>query len=90
LLDQYLRAIHDQIQRKWNPPLSARPGLECIINVTQLPNGVVTAVSFGICNGDAAVKSSIEKAVLAASPLPRPPVPSLFNRSLEVTFKPEV
>jgi colicin import membrane protein len=90
LLDQYLRAIHDQIQRKWNPPLSARPGLECVINVTQIPNGVVTAVSFGRCNGDDAVKRSIEAAVQAASPLPRPPVPSLFNRSLEVTFKPEV
>ena len=90
LLDPYLRAIHDQIQRKWNPPLSARPGLECVINVTQLPNGYVTAVTFGSCNGDDAVKRSIEAAVQAASPLPRPPVQSLFNRHLEVTFKPEV
>jgi colicin import membrane protein len=90
LLDQYLRAIHDAIQRKWNPPLSARPGLECVINVTQIPSGDVVGVSFGRCNGDDAVKRSIETAVEAASPLPRPPVPSLFNRSLEVTFKPEV
>ena len=90
LLDQYLRAITDAIQRKWNQPLSARPGLECVINVTQIPSGHVTAVSFGRCNGDDAVKRSIEAAVQAASPLPRPPVPALFNRSLEVTFKPEV
>jgi colicin import membrane protein len=90
LLDQYLRAIHDAIQRKWNQPLSARPGLECVINVTQIPRGDVVGVSFGRCNGDDAVKRSIEAAVRAASPLPRPPVPSLFNRSLEVTFKPEV
>ena len=90
LLDPYLRAIHDQIQRKWNPPLSARAGLECVINVTQIPSGHVTAVSFGQCNGDDAVKRSIEAAVQAASPLPRPPVPSLFNRTIAVTFKPEV
>jgi colicin import membrane protein len=90
LLDQYLRAIHDKIQRNWTQPLSARPGLECVINVTQIPSGDVVGVSFGPCNGDDAVKRSIEAAVQRASPLPRPPVQSLFNRSLEVTFKPEV
>ncbi|HEY7673121.1 MAG TPA: TonB C-terminal domain-containing protein [Gammaproteobacteria bacterium] len=90
LLDQYLRAIHDRIQSKWIKPLSAQPGLECIINVTQIPSGDVVGVSFVRCNGDDAVKRSIEAAVQAASPLPRPPVPALFNRSVEVTFKPEV
>jgi colicin import membrane protein len=85
-----LRAIHDKIQRNWTQPLSARPGLECVINVTQIPSGDVVGVSFGACNGDDAVKRSIEAAVQRASPLPRPPVQSLFNRSLEVTFKPEV
>ena len=90
LLDIYLRAITDKIQRNWTQPLSARPGLECVINVTQIPSGDVVGVSFGRCNGDDAVKRSIEVAVQRASPLPRPPVPALFNRSLEVTFKPEV
>jgi len=90
LLDQYLRAIHDRIQRNWNPPPSVRPGLSCVLNVTQIPSGDVVGVSFGPCNGDEAVKRSIEAAVQAASPLPRPAVQALFNRSLEVTFKPEV
>jgi colicin import membrane protein len=90
LLDEYLLAITARIQGKWIQPLSARPGLECVINVTQIPNGEVVGVSFGRCNGDDAVKLSIETAVRKASPLPRPPVPALFNRSVEVTFKPEV
>lgn len=90
LLDQYLRSIQSQIERNWIAPPTARPGLECVINVTQIPSGDVVGVSFGRCNGDDAVKRSIEAAVLRASPLPRPPVPSLFNRSVEVTFKPEV
>jgi colicin import membrane protein len=90
LLDQYLRSIQSQIERNWIAPPTARPGLECVINVTQIPSGDVVGVSFGRCNGDDAVKRSIEAAVLRASPLPRPPVPSLFNRSLEVTFRPEV
>ena len=72
LLDQYLRAIHDKIQRNWNPPPSARPGLSCVLNVTQIPSGDVVGVSFGSCNGDEAVKRSIEAAVQRASPLPRP------------------
>jgi colicin import membrane protein len=90
LLDQYLRAIQSQIERNWIAPPTARPGLVCVINVTQIPSGDVVGVGFGSCNGDEAVKRSIEAAVLRASPLPRPPVPSLFNRSLEVTFRPEV
>jgi colicin import membrane protein len=90
LLDQYLRAIQSQIERNWIAPPTARPGLVCVINVTQIPSGDVVGVGFGSCNGDEAVKRSIEAAVLRASPLPRPPVPALFNRSLEVTFRPEV
>lgn len=90
LLDQYLRAIQNQIERNWIAPPTARPGLECVINVTQIPSGDVVGVSFGACNGDDAVKRSIEAAVLRSSPLPRPPVASLFNRSVVVTFKPEV
>ena len=41
-------------------------------------------------NGDDAVVRSIEAAVLRSSPLPRPPLPSLFERNLEVVFNPEV
>lgn len=90
LLDQYIRSIQSAIERNWSAPPTARPGLVCVINVTQIPSGEVVRVGFGSCNGDEAVKRSIEAAVLRASPLPRPPVPALFNRSLEVTFRPEV
>jgi colicin import membrane protein len=34
------------------------------------------------------VRQSIEAAVLRASPLPVPPDPSLFERNIEVRFKP--
>jgi colicin import membrane protein len=49
----------------------------------------VTNVRIGNCNGDQAVRESIEAAVYRASPLPPPPDPSLFERSLEITFKPD-
>jgi colicin import membrane protein len=40
------------------------------------------------CNGDETVRQSIEAAVYRASPLPPPPDPALFERNLEIRFKP--
>jgi len=85
----YIFAIQQKIQRSWVRPASARPGLDCKVSVTQLPGGEVVSVRITSCNGDEAVERSIEAAVKRASPLPDPPVPSLFDRNLRLTFKPE-
>jgi colicin import membrane protein len=89
LLDQYIREIESKIERQWIRPLSARPGLDCVVRVVQLPTGDVTSAQVASCNGDETVRRSIEKAVMDASPLPRPPNPALFERNLNVNFKPE-
>lgn len=81
--------ITARIQRAWLKPPSARPGIECVLNVTQVPGGEVTNVRIGTCNGDQAVRESIEAAVYRASPLPPPPDPTLFERSLVITFRPD-
>jgi colicin import membrane protein len=81
--------ITARIQRAWLRPASARPGIECVLNVTQVPGGEVTNVRIGACNGDQAVRESIEAAVYRASPLPPPPDPTLFERSLVITFRPD-
>ena len=49
----------------------------------------MTNVSIGECNGDQAVRDSIEAAVYRASPLPPPPDPALFDRQLVIAFTPE-
>ncbi len=90
LLDEYVRLIENQIERNWIPPASAKTGLECVVNVVQIPSGDVIDVRVGQCNGDDAVVRSIEAAVRRASPLPKPPDPSLFERNLIVTFKPDI
>jgi colicin import membrane protein len=90
VLDEYIRLIEDKIERNWNRPLSAKPGLECIVNVVQLPTGDVADVRVGRCNGDDAVVRSIEAAVRNASPLPKPPSQAVFERNLIVTFKPDI
>jgi colicin import membrane protein len=81
--------ISAKIERAWLRPPTARPGIQCVLNVTQVPGGEVTQVSVGECNGDQAVRESIEAAVYRASPLPPPPDPSLFDRNLRINFKPD-
>lgn len=85
---QYLALIRAKVQGAWIRPPSARPGLDCVVRVTQVPGGTVTDVQLGSCNGDDAVRQSIEAAVLKASPLPAPPDPSLFDRNLTFNFRP--
>ncbi|MBB6092220.1 colicin import membrane protein [Povalibacter uvarum] len=86
--NQYVAMIQQQIERNWNRPPSARQGLECTIRVAQSPNGVVLSAKVEQCNGDSAVRQSIEQAVLRASPLPPPSDPRLFERNLILIFKP--
>jgi len=82
--------ITAKITRAWLRPPTARAGLECNLYVTQVPGGEVTQVRVGECNGDQAVRESIEAAVYRASPLPPPPDPALFDRDLKITFKPDL
>ncbi len=88
-MDRYRFAITRKIEQNWVRPASAVPGLECVINVRQVPGGEVISASIESCNGDPAVQRSIEAAVFKASPLPEPEDPSLFERNLRITFKPE-
>jgi colicin import membrane protein len=90
LYDQYVRAIENRIKSKWQRPLSARAGIDCVVTIVQLPTGdVVGAPKVESCNGDDAVRRSIERAVLDASPLPKAPTPALFERVVKVRFQPE-
>lgn len=88
LLNQYVAMIQQHVERQWNRPASARAGLACEVRVAQTPTGTVLSAQVTQCNGDAAVKQSIESAVLRASPLPLPPDPRLFERNLVFRFTP--
>lgn len=85
---QYKALIRARIERAWIRPPSARAGLDCEVRVTQVPGGAVTAVKIERCNGDSAVRESIEAAVYRASPLPMPENPDLFERDLLFNFRP--
>lgn len=85
----WVSMIQGKIERAWLRPPTARPGIDCMLHVRQVPGGEVTQVSIGQCNGDQAVRDSIEAAVQRASPLPPPPDPSLFDRDLDIRFHPQ-
>jgi colicin import membrane protein len=85
---QYIAMVQQHVQRRWIRPLSTIEGLQCEVRVAQTPAGVVLSAQVGACNGDAAVKQSIETAVLRSSPLPPPPDPRMFERNLVFIFKP--
>ena len=87
--EAYIFAIQQKVQRSWVKPASAQPGLKCDVRVRQLPGGEVVSVIILSCNGDAAVKRSIEAAVYKASPLPEPSNLNIFERNLMLVFKPE-
>jgi colicin import membrane protein len=88
LRDKYISLLRNRIQNAWIKPPSATAGVDCVVEVTQVPGGEVTGARVTQCNGDAAVRQSIENAVYRASPLPDPPDPALFERNLVLRFKP--
>jgi colicin import membrane protein len=85
----YYAQLQARMTRAWNKPPSAGPGTDCRVEVTQAPGGDVLGVRVMQCNGDAAVRQSIENAVYHASPLPAPPDPALFHRVFIFEFKPD-
>lgn len=87
-LERYTFALRQKIERNWVRPASAVQGVSCTVSVRQLPGGVVTSVVVENCNGDEAVRRSVQAAVEKASPLPQPEDPSLFERNLRFLFEP--
>ena len=84
----WVRAIQAHVEQRWYEPPGLAQGLSCTIVVTQIPGGEVVGTQFGSCNGNAAVRQSIETAVRNASPLPPPPEAALFEREVELVFTP--
>ena len=85
----YMFAIQQRISRNWVKPPTATAGIECVVNIRQLPGGEVVSVSIGSCNADSAVRQSIVAAVHRASPLPQPADPSVFDRDIRLIFRPD-
>lgn len=88
-MSAYVNALNAKVARNWIKPAVLPPNLDCVVRVEQLPTGDVIRATVTTCNGDAAVKRSIEDAVLKASPLPKPADRALYSRVIEFNFKPQ-
>jgi colicin import membrane protein len=85
-MDAYVFAIGQRIRRNWAVPASADSETRCTVSVTQLPGGDIVGVNIRSCNGDDAVKRSVEAAIRRSSPLPEPSDPDLFDRNLTLNL----
>jgi colicin import membrane protein len=89
-IEAYAVSVANRIQENWRRPRGAGNGFECVIRLTQDPDGTVTSFEIERCNGNKKAQRSVEEAVLAASPLPLPSDPTIFDPVVRVTFRPTI
>lgn len=87
-MDKYKQAIQQKVRGYLlRPPgLSGNP--EAVFEVDQLPTGEVLNVRLKRSSGTPALDDAIERSIRRASPLPLPEQRDLFERTLELRFRP--
>jgi hypothetical protein len=88
---RYIAQISARIDRAWLRPrtLIGSPVFVCRTAVTQDGAGNVLEIAIEHCNGDAHWQRSLAAAIQSASPLPSPPDPSVFRRTVHLEFRSE-
>lgn len=87
-LATYSDRIRAKIRGNIVLPPDLRGNPSAIFEVVQLPSGEVISARLLKPSGHAGYDGAVERAILKSSPLPRPDDPSLFERSLRLTFCP--
>jgi colicin import membrane protein len=82
----------NRIRQRIKPFITVPPDMagnpEAIYDVEQLPTGEVLSVKMRKSSGNRAYDDAVERAILRASPLPRPERSDQFQRRLELKFRP--
>jgi colicin import membrane protein len=86
--EAYAGRIKAKIRNNIVLPQEIKGNPEAIFDVVQLPTGEVLSVKLRKSSGHAGYDLAVERAVLKSSPLPRPDRPELFQRALELKFRP--
>lgn len=90
-INHYMSLIAEKVNKNWRKPLETNTtGLNCLVLIKVLPNGVIADVKVIQGSGDLAFDRSTEIAVRKSSPLPTPKdelVRTAF-KSFEFVFKP--
>lgn len=88
MFGRYLGQITARIERAWTRPRVSieAPRFSCQAKIEQDSDGRVLSVELRHCNGEASWHRSLVSAIEHASPLPAPPLPSVFARMLVLNF----
>ncbi|MBF1164176.1 MAG: TonB C-terminal domain-containing protein [Dechloromonas agitata] len=86
--DAYIGKIRGKVRGNMVLPPGIQGNPEATISVEQLPTGEVLSVKVKRSSGNAALDRAIEAAIWKSSPLPKPDDPSLFQRTLEIKYRP--
>ena len=89
LRNEYIERIRSRIKGFILLPPNLQGNPEVEIDVIQIPGGEVLSVKLRRSSGVSAYDNAVERAILKASPLPSPPKPELFERELNLKFRPQ-
>lgn len=84
----YLGRIRGKIRGNIVLPPDIKGNPEAVFEVTQLPSGEVINVKLRKSSGHAALDAAVERAILKSSPLPKPEQGDVFDRLLNIPYRP--
>jgi len=87
-LESYAAKIRAKIRGNIVLPPNIGGNPEAVFEVNQLPGGDVLSVRLKRSSGIPALDDAIERAIRKSSPLPKPDDATLFQRTLEIKYKP--
>jgi len=85
----YADRIRSRIKQYIVVPSDIKGNPEAIFDVVQLPSGDVMSARLRQSSGVRAYDDAVERAILKASPLPKPDRPEQFRRDLQLKFRPQ-
>jgi colicin import membrane protein len=88
-LQTWIDNIRNSIRGRIVLPLNLQGNPEALFLVTQLPTGQVLEAKLVISSGHTGYDDAVLRAILKSSPLPKPDSPGLFQRELNLTFRPK-
>jgi colicin import membrane protein len=84
----WIDKIRSRIRGYINLPPDIPGNPEAIFDVVQLPTGEIIDVKLRKSSGVRAYDDAVQRAILKASPLPKPVPADLFQRNLDLRFRP--
>lgn len=86
--DKYIAALRQKIRGNIVLPPGIKGNPEAEFKITQLPSGEVIGARVSKSSGNRALDEAIERAIKKSDPLPLPDDPKLFQRELNLKYRP--